>query len=95
MVAHRFLPKLDVPDLQVDHIDRNRENNNPSNLRWCNRSIQMINRAYPAGASGHHHITFQKGSGNPYLRIMRNGRTYGETFDTLEEAIVARDNILA
>ena len=95
MVAKRFLPKLDIPGLQVDHIDQNRANNNASNLRWCDKSTQMINRTYPAGKSGHHHIKFQPSGGNPCVRIMRNGRTYSETFETLADAIVARDKILA
>jgi len=94
MVAKCFLPKIDIPDLQVDHIDQNRENNNASNLRWCNRSTQMINRTYPTGASGHHHIKFHKSGGNPWVRIMRNGIIYSETFETLEEAITARNKIL-
>ena len=94
MVAKCFLPKIDILGLQVDHIDQNRENNNASNLRWCDRSTQMINRTFPVGNSGYHHIRFHPSGGNPCVRMMRNGRTYSETFETLEDAMTARDKIL-
>lgn len=29
---------------EVDHIDRNKENNHPSNLRWCDRKTNRANR---------------------------------------------------
>ena len=32
-------------DLTVDHIDRNRSNNKPTNLRWATRELQASNRA--------------------------------------------------
>ena len=94
MVARCFLPKIDASDLQIDHIDRDRTNNNASNLRWCDKSTQMINREYPPGISGHHRIKINKG-GSFWVRLMRNGHSINKTFDTLEEAIVARDKILA
>lgn len=31
-------------DMTVDHIDRCPSNNCPSNLRWCNKSQQSLNR---------------------------------------------------
>ena len=33
-------------DKTVDHIDRVRDNNRASNLRWASRSEQMMNRNY-------------------------------------------------
>lgn len=37
---------IDPERKEVDHIDRNSYNNNLSNLRWCNRSEQMLNTKY-------------------------------------------------
>jgi len=43
LVAETFLPNdNNLPE--VDHIDRNRINNDISNLRWVSRSENMINR---------------------------------------------------
>jgi hypothetical protein len=47
LVALTFIPKPDDYDdkkTTVDHIDRNPLNNNLSNLRWANKSEQVINR---------------------------------------------------
>ncbi len=42
LVAEAFIPNPDhLP--QIDHIDRNRENNHASNLRWCTLSGNMHN----------------------------------------------------
>lgn len=37
---------IDPDRKEVDHIDRNCYNNNITNLRWCNRSEQMLNTKY-------------------------------------------------
>jgi hypothetical protein len=31
---------------EIDHIDRDVKNNNVSNLRWCNHSMNQINKLY-------------------------------------------------
>jgi hypothetical protein len=44
LVAARFLPAPTEEGLLVDHIDRNRMNNNVTNLRWVNCSENSKNR---------------------------------------------------
>jgi hypothetical protein len=43
LVATAFLP-TSANESQVDHIDRNRSNNNLENLRWVSRSVNHQNR---------------------------------------------------
>ena len=45
LVGARFLPAPSCADnLVIDHIDRNRLNNNASNLRWVTTSVNNKNR---------------------------------------------------
>ena len=46
LIAHLFVqnPRPDIFD-RVDHIDRNKKNNDPTNLRWVNHRLNMINRS--------------------------------------------------
>lgn len=45
---HRLVAECFIPNpnnyVEVDHIDRDPSNNNVTNLRWADRSIQMKNR---------------------------------------------------
>ena len=43
-VALLFIKNNDKTRYIVDHIDRNKQNNNVSNLRWVTHSENMINR---------------------------------------------------
>ena len=53
LVANEFLEKPpSIQNLVVDHIDRNRKNNMITNLRYCTRSQNAINKdKYCLGAS--------------------------------------------
>lgn len=47
LVAYTFLGNPSgIVDAEVDHIDRNRENNNVLNLRWVSRTDNLSNRLY-------------------------------------------------
>jgi hypothetical protein len=95
MVAERFLPKIDLPHLTVDHIDRDKNNNNASNIRWASRTVQALNRTMKIANSGLRHINYRTDNKNPRVVIVRENKTiYNKTFKTLEEAIVARNNYI-
>lgn len=46
-LAHRLVAEAFIPNPNnypyIDHIDGNRTNNTASNLRWCTRSMNMLN----------------------------------------------------
>jgi len=87
MVAERFIPRIDMPGLVVDHINRNRTDNRACNLRWVSVSANNRNRG----------VFTNTGQRYIHQKYMVNISTphYIKAFDTLEEAIQARDKILA
>ena len=94
LVALHYIALVDGKDF-VDHIDRNRTNNDISNLRWVNNSENNINTLVrKTNKCGHKNIGLLKC--NTYnVRIRRNYKVvYNKTFKTLDEAIVARDDFI-
>ena len=92
LIALHYISLVDGKN-QVDHIDRNKTNNDISNLRWVNRSENAINRRVQSNNKcGHKCIRLTRC--NTYeVRIKRNCKfVYNKNFKTLEEAIIARDN---
>lgn len=80
----------DIPDgLEIDHVDRNPQNNMRENLRLADRSEQLCNQRRPSttGATG----VYQKKDGRFDVQVWKNGRAYwGGKFNTLEAAIARR-----
>lgn len=87
MVADRFLPKIDIPGLVVDHINRNKTDNRACNLRWVSKSINTQNTDIKTN-------TGERFIQRKYVVHIAVPK-YHRRFDTLEEAVVARDKILA
>ena len=60
LVAQHYIPNPDnLPE--VDHIDRNTLNNDISNLRWADRTIQNRNKGnYKSNTSGHRNVYLKK-----------------------------------
>ena len=88
LVAKHYIPNPDnLP--YVDHIDHNSFNNNVENLRWVTHKQNMLNAV---SNSEHYNIFLTKF--NKYTVQITNERkvVYQKNFDTLEEAIAARDN---
>ena len=94
LIALHYIPLVDEKNL-VDHIDRNKTNNDISNLRWVNSSENNINTGVQkTNKLGHKNISLTKC--NTYeVRIIRNKKmVYDKTFKTLEEAIIGRDDFI-
>ena len=78
----------------VDHIIRNPQNNNVSNLRWATYSEQMSNKGYyhhPKTENHHIYITSVMTYG---VSFMINKKRTQKTFKTLELAINFRDKYM-
>lgn len=85
-------PPEDKPE--CDHIDRNKHNDRPENLRWADRSEQMQNRDVKAdslsGVKGLHLMSGTRDSGSRWrCQVTKKYITYSQYFpiDQREEAI--------
>lgn len=79
---------------EIDHIDRDSDNNTSSNLRWATRSMNIQNRnpiMTELGKSEQRYIIITK-ENRFQVRIPRK-KCVG-TFGTLAEAVLARDTYL-
>ena len=81
LVAENFIPNPNNY-IQVNHIDGNKENNDVSNLEWCNNRYNSVH--YHKSTSPGVAITKQ---GKYKTKIYLNKKqVYLGTFNTLEEA---------
>ena len=87
---HRLLAEHYIPNPnnyhEVDHIDGNSLNNDLSNLRWCDRSINTQNRRlFKNSTSGFKNISQRKESGSWKVHYQRY--KIQKTFKTKTEAL--------
>jgi len=97
LVALHYIPNPNNKP-QVDHIDRNTQNNDVSNLRWVTREEQMNNRSITTN-TGEKYITklFRKHRNSFSYYIKKNDcfhRYLTCNKHTLQDAINLRDAIL-
>jgi hypothetical protein len=89
LIALAFIPNPENKEM-IDHINRNKLDNRIENLRWVSRSENIINTT----RREHLHIYSQQNGHR--VRIRRDNQfVYDKWFNTLDEAIVARDEFLA
>jgi hypothetical protein len=63
------------PQTDIDHIDKCRSNNRPSNLRLATRSQNMLNiSAHKDSATGIKNVSFRKDTGKYSVRLSINGK---------------------
>jgi len=97
---HRLLGIHFLPNpndyLEIDHIDRNKLNNNLDNLRWCNRTINMRNRGnFGFSSNKYKCITWNKRDNIFKVYISINSKQkYIGSFKTEEEAVISFNNYI-
>jgi hypothetical protein len=81
--------------LEVDHINRNKHDNRLENLRWLTANENCRNTGHlPNNKLGEKNISMYRGK--YWVRIYRNEiYVFTEWYNSLQEAISARDNFLA
>ena len=79
---------------EIDHIDRNKTNNHISNLRWCNKSENQLNKGVSKNnVLGIKHIRKTKYDTYTFT-IYRQDKWHTKSFKALDECIKYRDEYL-
>jgi hypothetical protein len=87
LVAIAFIENPDNKKV-IDHIDKNKANNNVKNLRWATSKVNKFNQCkYKNNTSGFKGVSFNKKANKYEARININGKTkYLKHYETPEEA---------
>ena len=97
---HRLLAEHYIPEVEgkefVDHIDRDKLNNNLENLRWVNKRENGENRPINKNNKcGHKNICYdEKGKRYNFCKKIK-GIKYQKYFKTLEEAVEYKIQIIS
>ena len=87
LVAIHFIPNPENKP-EVDHINRDIDNNHVSNLRWATRFENMENIGMRTdNTSGHEHISYNNGSKVWVFQYQRKKHKVHEYFKTKNDAL--------
>jgi len=89
---HRLVGEHYIPNpynyKEVDHIDRNPNNNDISNLRWCSPCMNGLNKGkYNNNTSGQSNIVHEKRYGKYRFRRSYYKKTYSKNFNNKTDAL--------
>lgn len=95
LMVETFKTEEMFPNCRIDHIDRDRTNNNIDNLRVCSASQNARNaKKYLSGSSKYKGVSYRKDRGTWGCSIYRDGkRKRIGGFETQEEAAKAYDKM--
>lgn len=89
MLIHsiEYLPS----EIIIDHVDGNKANNRPDNLRFANKSTNGMNRGKQSNnSSGFKGVSFRKDRNKWLAKITKDGKAYHVgLFDSKEKAALA------
>jgi hypothetical protein len=92
LIALHYIPNPNNYE-EVDHKDRNRQNNSIDNLRWADRSMNQQNKGlFKTNKLGISNICQRKD--DYQFKIVRNGKRHQKYFKTLEDAIKYKEEYL-
>ena len=94
LVALNHLVNNDETKKQIDHIDRNKTNNNVNNLRWCNSSENSLNKDYYHKKQDGNHNIWITSKLRYIVSFMINKIKTTKSFKILEDAIIFRDEFI-
>jgi hypothetical protein len=87
LVAQHYIPNPENKP-EVDHIDRDIDNNHVSNMRWVTRQENCDNRGMRNdNKSGHMYISYHKTNDTWRFQYQKKGRKVCEYFKTKQEAL--------
>jgi len=95
LVAIHYIPNPENKP-EVDHIDRDKDNNHISNLRWATKQENCDNRGMPiTNTSGHEYISCDKTMNRWRFQYRKRGHIVRKSFETFDEAIAFKSDFFS